>query len=633
MQFQVTLFEVPFDGETKMSLATTQDRARGLRSRSAPSSEVTTPLNNLPPRDPKFVGRFEELHQLSDLLVRNLRVGLYQQPAPHTQGGMGKTATAIAYAWQHLKNYPGGVFFLDASTAPLLTEMAKLSTLLGCAPAPNEQAAAHEVRDRLSLGPAALLIIDGLDESAKWNRAQQMKLIPEGNCRCLITTSRSSLSDVTMCVIGRLPRDHGVRALAGFRPDATDRENEPIAGDIVDMFDGLPIGLSLVGAFMALNPDSTWDSCRERVKKIANATIPDRPRNNPDRGRGQQEVPDFVKLVHGFFDEVLESLPPQLRFGMEYAAHMPSSRIPMSWLSQLSQSGDATKLAKILGGVLTGQQVVAGLLSLQILRAQSPGYKSIGMSRILRRRMKQLFDDGNVQHDGAFDDVITMLGQRANTSELALQKKSIRNELTPLAEFAKELKNKRRFEEASKIANQVAQALHRLGRFHEVIELIDELLDNEVVDEFEPTTVAVLMSDKAVTLCAAGQVDEARRLMDRALQIEQRHLPTDHPTIAAHYSNLAGILIAGGELTKARRFIEQAIQIEEKQFGADNARLGLRHWWLGDIDVAEKKQDEAIARYQRAHEIMAKHFPAEHPHIKNLAKILDRLGRPIPSLN
>ncbi len=602
-----------------MSVVTSQDRARGTRS----PNETTGPQHSLPPRDPKFTGRFEELRQLSELLVRDDVVGISQSPAPHTQGGLGKTATAIAYGWKHLDEYPGGVYFVDANSGLLIAELAKVAPLLGLESVANEQTVAEQVRRHLAAGPPSLLILDGLDDSSIWNRTQQMKLLPAGNCRCLITTARANLADVKMCVLGRLPRDHGVRLIASFRPDATERENEPIAGEIVDWFDGLPIGLSLVGAWMALNPEWTWAGCRKRLMELGVGT-------SAERRRGQMETPNYVELVHAVLDEVLESLPMQLRFGIEYAALLPDNRIVMSWLSQLAQSEEATKVAKILGEVQTGDQAVAALLSLQLLRAQSPGYKMITMPRILRSRMKRRFEEGSFRNDRAFEHVLAKALQRTEATDQALQKKSLRAELSPLVDFAKDLKHHDRLREGAKIANQLALVLHRLGRFHEVIDLLDNYLDDEVTQRMEPTVVAVLLSDKAVTLAELGQKEEARRLMDRALQLEQRHLPADHPTIAAHYSNLAGILKSLGEFAKARRLLEQSIEIEKKHFGADHPALALRHWWLGDLDVAEKRRPDAAASYHRAHEIMVKHLPPDHAHLLMLSKILEQLGHPVP---
>ena len=102
-----------------------------MRSTEETKTEVNPPTN-LPPRDLKFVGRFDELRQIHELLPRNRRVGLRQQAVPHTQGGMGKTAVAIAYGWKHLIDYPGGVFFLDVNSGSFVSELASLAELLGC---------------------------------------------------------------------------------------------------------------------------------------------------------------------------------------------------------------------------------------------------------------------------------------------------------------------------------------------------------------------------------------------------------------------------------------------------------------------------------------------------------------------
>ncbi len=596
-----------------------QQGAKGLQT---PSRNVarSTP-HNLPPSDPKFSGRFNELNHIHQLLRANPAVGISQLPAPHSRGGIGKSSVAIAYGWSHLEDFPGGVFVVNARSGLLVAEIAGLAELLQLRPRADQRKTAQIVCQKLAVGPRSLLILDGLDDATKWNQAEQQGIIPEGNCRCLVTTRRQSLSFMPMCVVGRLSRAEGVHMLAAFRPDAEQQANAPIAGDIVDLFDGLPIGLTLVAGYMALNEGITWESCRDRMKSVASKTIPD----DGNLVHTGQNVPDYVQLVQNTFDEVLDSLPQQVRLGMEYATLFPANHIVTSWLRQFVQTEDIQQRAQILGDpVLTGQQVVAALLSLQVLRGQSPGYKLLSMPRILRDRMMHHFHNKNFQHDDAVDRVIEQMEKRATISELAVEQADLRSTLTPLVEVAKELLDFGCVAEGAKIANKIALVLHRLGRYQEVIAMLDCYLEDEVADQLDPLLVAVLLSDKAVTLAAMDANDEARRLMERAIQIEQKHLPPHHPTLASHFSNLAGILKSLGELDKAKRLVKHAIQIEEEQFGADHPTLGLRHWWVGDIELSAGRTTEALGEYWRAHEILTRHFTNDHPHVKRLGEIIER---------
>src|SRR4051794_19600567 len=86
-------------------------------------------VHNLPPRNPDFVGREQELGRLLDLLATEERVVLTQ--AITGLGGVGKTQTALAYAYRHLAECRL-VWWLRAETpAALAANYAAMAESLG----------------------------------------------------------------------------------------------------------------------------------------------------------------------------------------------------------------------------------------------------------------------------------------------------------------------------------------------------------------------------------------------------------------------------------------------------------------------------------------------------------------------
>ena len=573
-----------------------------------PGSTPQTTPKNLPPRHPKFVGRGDEMRELHQL-VNKYRVVAITQPADqHTLGGFGKTSLAIHYGWKLLDQFRGGVLFVNAGSGLLMAEIAKLAGILGLDLQSDEKRGATIVRRHLSAAKPSLMILDGLDDSRVWADARRAKIIPQDNCRVLITTNCESLSGATTFTIGGLPREQGIRALAAYRADALDEDNESIVGEIVEWFDGYPVGLSLVGCFMSLNADVAWSEFFRRF-----ATL-----EKPRRGKSAD---DFVPLVHAVFDEVLESLPPQQRLAMEYATLLPTNRVVLSWLMPLVQSNEATKLAKILGKLETGKKVLAQLLSLQLLRAYAPGCAVIGMPHILHAHMMNQFEQGKFQQEDVHDQLVDVTQQRESSGNI----NTLRNEVTSMVEFVKDLRSHRKYQVGAEMARQTALILNRLGRLYEVIDLLDVYLDDTVVDQVAPKTVSMLLSEKATALNSTGDPQQARHLMDRALQLDQRNRNTDDPVLAEHYANMANIQRSLGELRKAQRFLHQAMEIEEKHFAPDHPKLGLRQWTMGDIELADNHSDEACLHYRRAQQVLAKHYPADHRYLRQLAENLKQL--------
>jgi len=594
-----------------------------LRSRpqpdAAPAESRPMPKHNLPPRDPKFVGRFSELEEVHELLTTQISVGITQQPTSPSDGGIGKTAIAIAYAWAHLQDYPGGVFYINGSRRPRSAELSELAGLLGVEPENNQEMVAAKVRQRLTMGPPSLLVVDNVDESGIWNEMQQTELLPEGNCRRLIVTRCQKLRDLAICTIDRLPRDHGFRLLAEYRADVDEKANQAAAAEIVDWLKGFPLALTLVGAYMTVNANVTWSAFRDELRKKMGIS--------DDSLFGVVSASDYDRIVEELFDDLLTTLSPMHRVAMEYAGLMPRHHLSTKWLVELLGREDCTKVARITDGqVYAPSVIVSDLIFLQLLRSHTEGHKTLSLHCSVRKWLTDRYASKRYQFTDALDHIIPMVQQRVKVCQGALQKPTLRMELVPLMDMADDFRTRNMIELAAQLTNQLAPILHALGRDVEALEYLERFTAQNITDHLQPTNAAVMLSNKAVSLVSRGDSATARRLMEQALQIEQRNGSPDNPALAIRHSNLAGVLKSLGELVKARRHIETAIRIEEKHFGAEHLNLGIRHWWLGDIALAEEKKEEACAEYRRAYEIVSKHLPPEHQQVQLLTKILERHG-------
>src|SRR5207248_2011876 len=86
-----------------------------------------------------------------------------------------------------------------------------------------------------------------------------------------------------------------------------------------------------------------------------------------------------------------------------------------------------------------------------------------------------------------------------------------------------------------------------------------------------------LASYVAGPLKALGLLPDARRLLRRAIPIEEKHLGPNHPNVAASYSNLATVERDLGDLPEARRLLKRAVAIEEKHFEPDHPTLAVSY--------------------------------------------------------
>ena len=89
------------------------------------------------------------LKQIEDALRTGAAVvnqpDVSQGVALHGQGGLGKTAMAVAYAYEYQDRYPGGVFWVQADLG-LGQALAEIATNLGCRCPPKPRTSRSSIR-------------------------------------------------------------------------------------------------------------------------------------------------------------------------------------------------------------------------------------------------------------------------------------------------------------------------------------------------------------------------------------------------------------------------------------------------------------------------------------------------------
>jgi len=68
----------------------------------------------------------------------------------------------------------------------------------------------------------------------------------------------------------------------------------------------------------------------------------------------------------------------------------------------------------------------------------------------------------------------------------------------------------------------------------------------------------------------SGNLQKARKCVERALRIDERTYGPDHPNVAIKVNNLGTVLQELGDLQGAKKCFERARQIDEKVFGNDH---------------------------------------------------------------
>jgi len=142
--------------------------------------------------------------------------------------------------------------------------------------------------------------------------------------------------------------------------------------------------------------------------------------------------------------------------------------------------------------------------------------------------------------------------------------------------------------------------------------------------------IATLQDDLGMTYYFIGKYDNAKILLEQALQADEKNYGRNHPRTAIRCSNLSIILQELGNYERAMELLEIAVKSDLVNFGENDERVTIRFSNLamllsvvGDFKSAKKLLEKAITldeRNGRGNE------PKTIVHYSNLAQILRDLG-------
>jgi len=121
-----------------------------------------------------------------------------------------------------------------------------------------------------------------------------------------------------------------------------------------------------------------------------------------------------------------------------------------------------------------------------------------------------------------------------------------------------------------------------------------------------------------------GKVDEARVLLTRSLEVREKLLGPDHPSVGRSLHGLGDLLGSNGRPAEAMPYFQRAAAIFEKTLGPKHPHTGYAWSNLGDANFALAKWAEAARHYQHAIELFA---PLDPPDLPQWGHCLSFLGQ------
>jgi tetratricopeptide (TPR) repeat protein len=177
-------------------------------------------------------------------------------------------------------------------------------------------------------------------------------------------------------------------------------------------------------------------------------------------------------------------------------------------------------------------------------------------------------------------------------------------------------------------SNQCEQARELLERAVQLTE--------STYGSVDPRT-ATAINNLATLLQATNHLAEAEPLMARVVSIFEKSLGENHPNVAAALNNLARLLQATNRLAEAEPLMRRALAIDERSFGPEHPNVAIRLNNLATLLQDTNCLPEAEPLMRRALAIGEQSYGPDHPNVatalNNLAGLLqatNRLGEAEP---
>ncbi|CAF1462350.1 unnamed protein product [Adineta steineri] len=160
---------------------------------------------------------------------------------------------------------------------------------------------------------------------------------------------------------------------------------------------------------------------------------------------------------------------------------------------------------------------------------------------------------------------------------------------------------------------RLGQLLLKIGQFNEAEELYNVLLEqtsDESVKQHYYNQLGCVKNHQ-------GDYQKAIWYYEKALEIEQKTLPSNHPHLATSYNNIGSVYKNMGEYSKALSFYEQALEIQEKTLPSNHPDLANSYNNIACVFDDMGEYSKALSYYEKALEIWQKTLPSNHPDLAN----------------
>ena len=594
------------------------------------SIPVLAPVWHVPyRRNPFFTGREDILTRIHTILTAEKTAAVSQPPAISGLGGIGKTQTAVEYAYRYRDDYQA-VLWVQANTHEIL--ISGFVALAGHLNLPEKNAqdqsqAVHAVKRWLEQHSEWLLIFDNADDLSVVDTFLPSALAGS-NGHILFTTRTHTMSGRAQRIeVKEMPVDEGALfllrrtdLLAPDTPFSSIAEAVRTAATaIVEAVDGLPLALDQAGAYI----EETGCSLSHYLELYQTR----RKELHLRRSKQPEGHPEPVATTWSLSFQKIEQASPVAADLLRFCAFLHPDAIPEEIITEGAQFLSPV-LQSVANDLIKLDEAIGELLNYSLVRRHTEG-KSLFVHRLVQAVLRDEMDPATQQQWAELTvQTISDLFPFGVATTWHLCERYLPHAILCVTY----IKQWSIFSvEAAYLLHNTASYLDDRARYGEAEPLYQRALAiSERLQGPDHPNTASNLNNLAVLYMNHGKYEQAEPLLQRAVAIRERVLGRDHPDTAQSFDNLA-TLYYQWKFEQAEPFYQRALAIRERVLGPDHPDTAQSLDNLATLYSHQGKFEQAEPLHQRALAIRERVLGPDHPDtarsLNNLAVLYSNQGK------
>ena len=551
-------------------------------------------------RNPFFTGREDILAQLRDAFITGTHqpTALAQLQAISGLGGIGKTQTAVEYAYRYREQYEA-VFWARADSYDLLVSDFMLIANVLELPQRNEQE-----QDKI-----VQAVIRWFDTHSNWllilDNADDLDIVrtfmpTAGKGHVLLTTRAQALGTLAQRIeLEKMTTEEGIlfllRRIKRLRGDilpASTTESYRQAQAIVEVVDGLPLALDQAGAYI----EETGCILTDYLKFYKTR----RHRLLRARGKDATGHPEPVATTWSLSFEKVERANAAAAELLKLCAFLHPDAIPERMLTD-----GASQLGTLLGPIAADEfdlNEAIGELHKYSLVKRDTQEKIINIHRLVQMVIK---DAMSREEEKAWAERVVKLLNDVFPEATNVELWPVCQRHLPHLQLCTEyIKHWHIIDTAAiHVLNRAGDYLRRRAQYHEATQFLQQALSLcQAFTNGERIETAHSKQNLAWVYLDVGKYPEAEPLYQEAQQLYEQLSGPEHPDTLSTINGLALLYREQGLFVQAEALLEKTLALRIKVLGLDHPditeslnNLALVYGDLGKYAEAEPLLQQALA--------------------------------------